>query len=62
MTDERPTITSLRAEDGVYVFAVRALDSANRLQEFKGLAEASIAAARYALFLTPRAWLPVVFG
>jgi len=45
----------------VYSFEVRALDSANRLEEFKGVAEASIVVDRYAPFLTPRAWLPVVF-
>lgn len=54
------TFTDLRAEDGVYAFEVRALDSANRLEEFKGVPEATILVDRYAPFVVPRAWLPVV--
>ena len=54
------TFTNLRSTDGLYSFEVRALDGANRLEEFKGVAEASIMVDRYAPFLTPQAWFPMV--
>ena len=55
------TFGNLRAEDGVYSFEVRALDSAGRLETFKGIPEASIAVDRYAPFITARVWLPAVY-
>lgn len=54
------TFTNLRAQDGVYAFEVRALDSANRLEEFKGEPEATIAVDRLAPFMTPKVWLPAI--
>ena len=55
------TFSSLRAQDGMYSFEVRALDSAGRLETFKGVPEAAIVVDRYAPFITAQTWLPMVY-
>ena len=61
-TFELPPVGTATGPDGIYYFEVTATNSIGQAEEFTGVPEASIIIDRLPPYVTPKAYLPVLFS